>query len=240
MFAPEGRTFVSASEDGFVRVFSALSGEQIFEKNIDKNVYTARVSSDGSVIACGSHPQRHVTLLDAQTGLLLAKLEGHTDVIDSLCFSPDGCFLASGSRDCTVKLWQVAARRVTQTFEGHTDWIRSLNFSSDGCTLVSGSDDRTMRLWEVATGKQISSFDHSGRVFQAIFSPDGCSVATSGDEPVVRVWSNFEKLALTLEADGQAAAEEIARLRARMAAMEEQYLQLQRMYREEMGEEDTA
>jgi len=62
----------------------------------------------------------------------LQKLEGHTDWVNSVAFSPDGQLLASVSDDQTVRLWNPATGEQLQKLEGHTDWVSSVTFSPDG------------------------------------------------------------------------------------------------------------
>ena len=92
-----------------------------------------------------------VKLWDVATHEYIATLQGHTDSVTSVSFSPDGTTLASGSADDTVKLWDVATKQNIAHFEGHTDGVTSVSFSPDGTTLASGSADDTVKLWDVAT-----------------------------------------------------------------------------------------
>ena len=88
-------------------------------------------------------------LWDVETGACVRTLEGHGHWVNSVCFSPDGKQLASGSADRTVRLWDVETGACVRTLEGHGDGVGSLCFSPNGRQLASGSDDRTVRLWLV-------------------------------------------------------------------------------------------
>ena len=77
----------------------------------------------------------------------------HGDWVFSVSFSPDGTTLASGSRDSTVKLWDVATHTNIATLEGHRGDVNSVSFSPDGTLLASGSYDNTVKLWDVAETK---------------------------------------------------------------------------------------
>ena len=65
----------------------------------------------------------------------------------SVCFSPDGKQVASGSADRTVRLWDVETGACIRTLEGHGRGVYSVGFRPDGKQLASGSFDRTVRLW---------------------------------------------------------------------------------------------
>ena len=89
---------------------------------------------------------------------MLQTLEGHTDGVAAVAFSPDGQRLASESGDGTVKLWDAGSGSLLQTLEGHTDWVSAVAFSPDGQRLASASNDGTVKLWDAGSGS------HSGAV----------------------------------------------------------------------------
>ena len=75
---------------------------------------------------------------DAVTGLQALTLQGHTSVVYSVAFSPDGKRLASASGD-GVKVWDAAAGKETLSLKGHATRVQSVVFSPDGKRLASGS-----------------------------------------------------------------------------------------------------
>lgn len=79
-------------------------------------------------------------------------LEGHTETISLIAFSPNGKQIVSCSVDYIVQLWDINTRIILQTFKGHTDLIKSVAFSLDSKQIMSCSYDTTVWLWDVNTG----------------------------------------------------------------------------------------
>ena len=93
---------------------------------------------------------------------LIATIESHTDGITSVLFSPDGTTFASGSRDGTVKLWDVASRTNIAALKWHSNFF-SVSFSPDGTILASGIV-KAVILWDVATRTNIATLNLSSVV----------------------------------------------------------------------------
>ena len=80
-------------------------------------------------------------------------LPGHTKIVRTVEFSPDGLTLLSGSDDQTIRIWDVSSGQLLRVLEGHSGWIFSATYSPDGRHIASASSDETIRIWEAATGK---------------------------------------------------------------------------------------
>jgi WD40 repeat protein len=135
-------------------------------------------------------------------GKLVATLHGHTGMITGLALAPDGKALATGSRDGTIRLWDLDAEKETaQLGMNEGKWI-TLTFTPDGKTLVSAAIDRPkIKLWDVPGRKMRGTLDAGGGVGDVAVSPDGALLAAGGaSDNVVRLWDlKEEKQAGTLE-----------------------------------------
>jgi WD40 repeat protein len=105
---------------------------------------------------------------------------GHTALVASVAFSPDGLRLASASYDGTVKVWDSATGQESLTLKGHTGEVNSVTFSPDGQRLASASSDQTVKVWDAATGEEsLTLKGHTRGVTSVAFSPDGQRLASA-------------------------------------------------------------
>ena len=115
-------------------------------------------------------------------------LKGHTNWVRSIAFSPDGQQIVSGSRDKSVRVWDVSTGDMLKVMKDHRSSVRSVAFSSDGKQIVSGSYDKVW-VWDVSTGDKFKVLKgHADSVKSVAFSPDGKQIVFGSEDKSVRVW----------------------------------------------------
>lgn len=115
----------------------------------------------------------------------------HQAPVESIAFSSDGKLLASGNRDGSILIWDVASHQLLgEPLAADKGAIYSVAFSPSGRTLASGGQEGTVRLWDVESHRPVGELG-AGRniaVSSIAFSPDTSILAAGGDSGVI-LWN---------------------------------------------------
>ena len=158
-FSPDSGQLASGSRDKTVRIWNLETGEAQALNGHESWVARVVYSPDGKLLASASHalkhdsgakPDKDVRVWDLATGLPRL-LQGHSDTVTWVDFSPDGRLLASASMDHTIRIWRLDDGS-SRVLTGHGDLVFEVGFSHGGSTLVSTSNDNTTRVWDVRSG----------------------------------------------------------------------------------------
>ncbi|KAF9948294.1 THO complex subunit 6, partial [Modicella reniformis] len=194
-YSPDGSSLTIGLHDGTVGTYRIPSLEPVWTSSIHgdlikRNRYTKlKYSSGGGIIAC-SGGGGTVTLWNVRTGKRFA-IENHKDRVTTIACSQQGHWVAYGSSDMTVRIWNTNNTNngsAGPTLKGHEDKVTCVSFSPRGDQVASGSQDKTVRLWNVQTGDLCHILDHESEVASVTYSPHDGSVVSGGEDGTVRLW----------------------------------------------------
>uniref|UniRef100_W5LJ72 Cell division cycle 20 homolog n=1 Tax=Astyanax mexicanus TaxID=7994 RepID=W5LJ72_ASTMX len=140
----------------------------------------------------------HVYLWDASQGdiVLLKKMEEENGYICSVSWSRDGNFLAVGTSDCKVELWDVQYQKRLRSMDGHRARVGCLSWNDH--ILSSGSRSGLIHQHDVRVADHHLSTlrGHAQEVCGLTWSPDGRYLASGGNDNTVNIWSGVQSSAL--------------------------------------------
>lgn len=214
-FLSDGR-LVSCSRDSTIKIWDTNTGFCVKTLNGHEEwVKCVAVSADSSMIASGSH-DKSVRVWDVTSGACKQVYNDHNHVVECLAFSnpeadkliagddsegkeemeedgvPPPRFLASGSRDRSVCIFDLKDVTCIMVLKGHDNWVRSLCWHPAGKYIISCADDKSIRVWDLARRKEKSGSRkanaHTMFVQSIHWNPIAAVVATGGADNVVKVW----------------------------------------------------
>ncbi len=126
-----------------------------------------------------------VALFDVATGGV--ELLGYHDHLgNGISADPRGGRVASCGADYSIRVWDVAARRLVRVLRGHADDVEAFVFL-DGGLGASASRDRRILLWDLETGAIVDVLEgHEKDVLS--LAAHGDVLLSSGDDTTLRVW----------------------------------------------------
>jgi WD40 repeat protein len=168
-FSPDNASMLVRTRKG-LQSFNLKTGVQEAFIQSPEDVIAAALSPDGQILAW-SLGDNTIQLIQLSDQKVLHTLQGHTDMVTKLRFSPKGDFLVSASHDYWVKVWNLQGEELISFQAG----ALGIGISPDGSLLATVPFDGPVALWDLLTGEKIKDLGGSGGydTSDAEFSRDG-------------------------------------------------------------------
>lgn len=198
-FHPDGKRIAEASDEraagSYLRLWNIDSpGQPQVLASGQRNIRAVTFSPDGKLLAytqgVKGSPNNAIILRDFEGGQTIGELRDDRLAATSICFSPDGHWLASvGARN--LHIWDVNARKLKHSVAANSKSIQAVAFSPDSETVATGGTDDLIRVWNVNDGaKKLEITADQDGVMALAFSQSGRSIISGGANNQVRVFSS--------------------------------------------------
>jgi len=180
--AAGAQKLLSASRDTTVKLWDVETGfcDHTFSQHNDWVRCLAVRQSDGALWSSSGNDQT-IYVFDSATKMKMAELRGHDHVVESVAFiseeplkSPGRPtkhsetvrdYLASGSRDRTVRLWKISESTCIATFKAHENWVRGVLIHPTGNYVISCSDDKSIRVFDIKNNRCLRTLEDAHNHF---------------------------------------------------------------------------
>jgi WD40 repeat protein/uncharacterized caspase-like protein len=165
--------------------------ELVVQSGHVRGIFAMAVSPDGTRIASGGGFDGSIRLWDTSTWLQVRVFTGGGhEWVNSLAFHPGGRFLASGHQSGGLRIWDVAAGRMTRQLRPEGGVVNQVvvAYSPDGKLLASAHRDGSVVLWDPVSGQSLRVIRVDvGEPRSLVFTPDGEMLAAGGPSGVALV-----------------------------------------------------
>ncbi len=192
-FSPDGKYILGVGDQEDAVLYNAVTGERSHKL---ASAY-AEMRGASFVLAANFSPDGHrVALVDwgpavceTESGKCLVELEGHTNQVRDISYSPDGNWLVTAGEDSTARIWRAATGKSLAVLP-HDAEVIDATFSPDGKWIATRTGRQVIRIWETASWTKVSEIDpRPSDLFGFTFSPNGkCLLTESLNENSTDVW----------------------------------------------------
>jgi WD40 repeat protein len=187
LISSEANFLVFGCEDGGVYIWDFNTEEFINQFSTSSGVVlSVRVTDDNQILACSIKDKIvNVWNLNNSESIQIQSQSYNISLID---INFNGQYIATGSGEKTIKIWDIDTGLYLQSLSGHLSEINAITFSSTNQILATASVDRTVKIWDITTGKCLKTLQgRADFVHSVTFSSDNRTII-SGSQHSIKFW----------------------------------------------------
>ncbi|KAK8736917.1 hypothetical protein OTU49_004723, partial [Cherax quadricarinatus] len=223
-FSPFGTKLASASTDGSTIIWDVKTGERLcsLQPSSEAAVRVCAFSPNSVLLSAGGDDDM-AGIWDVSTLSLLRRMCGDESTVTSVSFTPDSCYLVTGTSGGELRVWDARYGHsvpLAMKAEAHDLGVSSVHFSpafgkeehgiiGKQYLLASGGQDTELQLWVVEIESQVLGRDniptitphhslcgHSAPIMSVRFSASGLILASASGDKTIRLWDPIKLTAL--------------------------------------------
>jgi WD40 repeat protein len=186
-FSPDGKTLAGGASRDSVRLWDAASGTELHSFSGTGRCFGVAFSGDGKLLAAASWDKNCVKVWNVESG---AEVHSWQDTsMTAAAFRRDGQVLATGHKDGTISVWDLAEGKKKRTLRGHAAQVQSLRFTPDGKMLLSSGHDGVIRLWnpDFERAREVIPLGPANQRLVMDLDPSGRYVIAAGHGPPIYI-----------------------------------------------------
>ena len=159
-----------------------------------KSIRVLAIAPSKKLLALG-FSDHSIQILDlAQGAAPIARLEGHSNSVFALDFSPGEEVLVSGGRDACLKFWNTNSYFLEENIVAHLYAINYLSFREDGKYLVTCSMDKSLKIWDSTSRNLLKVIDkarnagHGTSINKVFWSTYSGVIVSVSDDRTIAIW----------------------------------------------------
>lgn len=188
--SPDNRMIFTGGDDRRILYWDLQSRKVHSSFSLDDtNAHALVLSQDGKTLVTGSYRKIKIWRLEGEETLLQNSFSAHSHIVSCLCLSNDSKILISGSRDQSIKVWNLETNEQIRTLKGHSEGVCAIALSPDGEIIASGSADKTIKLWHLDSGELLATFiGHTNSVTGLTFTTSGEILVSASLDKTIKIW----------------------------------------------------
>lgn len=193
--APDGKVFCTTGGDGLLNIVTTEDFTTRYRIRLTESKLRTLVFHPQLPLALAGCGDGTVVSINTETWQPMERLGAHQPgfSVNCICFTPDGRYYLTGSRDAHLHLYETESNRLIERIPAHNYAIYSIAFDPTGRYFATASRDKTVKRWNLSTMEVMERLEandgkgHVNSVNTLIWLNNG-KLLTAGDDRAIQLW----------------------------------------------------